>query len=100
MKIELAYALSAAGIIFGIYEGIKSLQRARNKDASEDAATLTTVIVKLESISQGVSEIKSDLCSVKSDIRESRERIIKTEESLKQAHKRIDMLEAQLWSEE
>lgn len=103
MMIELALVFSAISLAFGLYEGLESIRRGRKKEVSSDTASLTTVIVKLESIGQGVSEIKSDLNNVKSDIQEVRERIIKVEESAKQAHRRIDSVEKRIehdWCEE
>ena len=96
MMVELAVVFSAISLVFGLYEGIESLRRGRKKDVSSDTASLTTVIVKLESIGQGVSEIKSDLNNVKGDIREMRELIIKVEESAKQSHRRIDSVEKRI----
>ena len=48
--------------------------RRNNKcDDKYDATQLTTVIVKLENIGDGVTEIKSDLKNIKDDIKEFRE---------------------------
>ena len=54
---------------------------------------MTTVIVKLESIGTGVSEIKSDMRNIKEDIVDLRERMIIVEQSVKSAHHRIDSIE-------
>ena len=93
MTIEITLLISIISISFAIYFGIKSSKRNEIKDTKSDTAQLTTVIVKLENIGIGVTEIKSELFNVKNDIKEDRERIIRIEESVKQAHKRIDKLE-------
>lgn len=93
MTIEVALLISGVSLAFGIYQGITNMRRNSKKDDQHDAAQLTTVIVKLENIGIGITEIKSEMTNVKNDIRESRERLIKVEESAKQAHKRIDTLE-------
>mgnify|MGYP000023241636 FL=1 len=93
MTIELALVISGISLAFSIWQGISSMRRNNKKDDREDATQLTTVIVKLESISSGVLEIKSKINSVENDIKESREKIIRLEESVKQAHKRIDLIE-------
>lgn len=54
---------------------------------------MTTVIVKLEAIGTGVSEIKSDIRNIKSDVQELRDRVIIVEQSVKSAHKRLDSFE-------
>jgi predicted RNase H-like nuclease (RuvC/YqgF family) len=93
MTIEVALVIAGISLAFGIYQGVTNLKRNEKSDAKEDASQLTTVIVKLESIGNGIAEIKAEMNSVKCDIKEDRERIIKVEESTKQAHKRLDSLE-------
>lgn len=93
MTIEVALVISGLSLAFGIWQGISSMRRNNRKDDREDATQLTTVIVKLENISNGVNEIKNEINNVKNDIKESREKIIRLEEAVKQAHKRIDQIE-------
>ena len=93
MTIEVALLISGVSLAFGIYQGITNMRRNSKKDDQYDAAQLTTVIVKLENIGIGITEIKSEMSNLKNDIKESRERLIKVEESAKQAHKRLDTLE-------
>lgn len=92
MTIELAYVISGLSLAFAIYTGIASMKRNQKVDDKKDASELTTVIVKLENISNGITEIKSELNNVKSDRKEDREQIIRLEESLKSAWKRIEEL--------
>jgi len=93
MTIEVALLISGVSLAFGIYQGITNMRRNSKKDDQHDAAQLTTVIVKLENIGIGITEIKSEMSNLKNDIKDSRERLIKVEESAKQAHKRLDTLE-------
>ena len=93
LTIEVALLISSVSLAFGIYQGITNMRRNSKKDNQNEAAQLTTVIVKLENISSGITEIKSEISNVKNDIKESREKIIRLEESVKQAHKRIDQIE-------
>lgn len=90
MTIEVAIVISGLSLAFGIYTGISNLKRNQKADTKQDTAELTTVIVKLENIGNGITEIKSEMTNVKNDIKEDRERLIRVEESAKQAHKRID----------
>jgi len=90
MTIEVALLISGVSVAFGIFAGISNLRRNQKLDDKRDATEMTTVIVKLENISNGITEIKSEINNVKKDIKEDRERIIRVEESVKQAHKRID----------
>ena len=93
LTIEVALLISGVSVAFGIFAGISNLRRNQKLDDKKDATEMTTVIVKLENISNGITEIKSEINNVKNDIKEDRERIIRVEESAKQAHKRIDTLE-------
>lgn len=93
MTVELGTVIAVMGTVFGILFGYASYQRAGKHETKTDASELTTVIVKLESIGTGITEIKSEMTNVKNDIKENRERIIKVEESAKQAHKRLDTIE-------
>ena len=93
MTIEVALLISGVSLAFGVYSGISNLKRNQKQDDKNEASQLTTVIVKLENIGTGISEIKNEISNVKNEGKESRERIIKVEESAKQAHKRLDMCE-------
>jgi len=93
MTIEVALLISGVSVAFGIFAGISNLRRNQKLDDKQDATEMTTVIVKLENIGNGIAEIKSEINNVKNDIKEDRERIIRVEESAKQAHKRLDALE-------
>jgi predicted negative regulator of RcsB-dependent stress response len=93
MTIELALLISGVSLAFGIYQGVSNLKRNEKNDAKSEATQLTTVIIKLESIGVGITEIKSEMSNMKDDNKENRERIIKVEEVAKQAHKRLDSCE-------
>jgi len=90
MEIEIALLISGVTMAFGIYSGMSSIKRHARKDNRKESAEMAMVIVKLEGISAGIAEIKTDLNSVKDDIKELRERVIVAEQSLKLAHTRID----------
>ena len=89
-EIELALIISALSLVFGVYSGMTAIRRNNKKDNTREASEMTMVIVKLEDISSGISEIKTDLSNVKGDIKEITERLIVAEQSIKQAHKRLD----------
>lgn len=93
MTIEAALLISGVSLAFGIFSGISNLKRNQKADTKQDAAELTTVIVKLENIGNGITEIKSEMTNVKIEMKEDRERLVRVEESAKQAHKRLDALE-------
>ena len=96
MTIEIALVISAVSLAFGIYSGVSNLRIARRKETQSDATTLTTVIVKLENINNVCAEIKSDISSLKADIKDVSERLVIVEQSAKSAHKRIDEMKGNI----
>ena len=92
MTIEVTILLSAISVSIALYFGIKNNRRSQKKDDKEEASQDAIVITKLESIEKGVDDIKEELKGVKADVKDDHDRIIRLEESSKQAHKRIDSL--------
>ena len=84
----LPIIISAAALCFAAYQYV----RASHRDAD---AQMTTIIVKLEGIAEGIVEIKSDIKNVKEDVQALRERMAKVEASAASAHKRIDTVVGQ-----
>ena len=92
MPIEMALLLSGISVAFSLYYGMLNIRRNLKHDDAKAATQLTTVMVKLENISNGIAEIKTDMHNIHREAKESRERLIKVEESAKQAHRRLDSL--------
>lgn len=90
MTIEVALLISGVSVAFAIYTGVSNMKRNSKKDAQADATQLTTVIVKLENINTICTEIKSDISTIKADVKDLSERLVIVEQSTKSAHKRID----------
>lgn len=90
MTIEVALVISALSLAFGIYQGVSNMKRNQRTDNVQEASQMTTVIVKLENIGDGITEIKTNMKNVEGEVRELRDRIIKVEDSVKHAHRRIE----------
>lgn len=88
MQIEYAILASVVSVAIAIF----SFMRTMKKDSSEDASRMTTVLVKLENIQQGINDLKADVSSIKNDIKELDHRLTIEEESLKSAWKQISLL--------
>ena len=100
MTVEVAVLIAGVSLAFAIYQGVSNLKRNKAADYKNEASQLTTVIVKLENIGIGVTEIKSEINNIKGETKDNRERLIKVEESAKQAHKRLDTIEKRRFGEE
>lgn len=92
MTIEVALIISIISVFFAIFFGALNLRRNQKADDRREQSDMTTVIVKLESIQTDTSEIKNDIKSLKADVRHNSEDIIRMDESLKSAWRRINEL--------
>lgn len=93
MTIEVALLISILAVTCSIVSTVLNIKRNNAADSKKEATEMTTVIVKLETISNGVSEIKSDIRNIKTDVQELRDRVIIVEQSVKSAHHRLDGME-------
>jgi len=84
----LAILSPLAALIFGYF----SFSNARKKNEKDEAAQMTTVLIKLETINENVKDIKNDLNGVKQDLSSLAERIAKAEASIAAAHHRLDTI--------
>ena len=89
MTIEVALLISGVSLAFGIYQGITNMKRNNRHDDRNDAAQLTTVIVKLENIGNDISEIKNDMRNVKDDMKDMNVRLVKMEQQVKVLNKTV-----------
>lgn len=84
--------MAYAPIIISLCSLILACYSFLSKNAKDSTAELTTVIVKLESISSGITDIKAEIAGLKSDQRDDHDRLIKVESSLKSAWKQINKI--------
>lgn len=90
MKIELSYLISACSLIVALIVAIVNIRDKNYRADRESTSQITTLIVKLESIADGVNEIKGDMRNLKSDVQELRERLVLVERDLKEAQNRLN----------
>lgn len=67
-----------------------------SRNNKENTTELTTVIVKLENIGAGITDIKSEIAGLKSDQKDDHDRLIKVEASVGTMWKRYDELKASI----
>ena len=95
MPIEYTIIISFISVVctvIGVSIGLGNLRRNSKLDDKHESAQLTRVEVQLEHIDKNVCSITHDMSDIKSEIKEQRERMVRVEESTKQAHKRLDEL--------
>lgn len=89
MNVNINILISVITICCTIY----GVSRNIKKDTEADAGQIAIIVTKLDTIQSVLNELKADISSTKSDIRELDRRLIAVESSTKQAHKRIDDLQ-------
>lgn len=82
------YAAVVVSIFSLLLAGYTFLSKANKENTTE----LTTVIVKLESISMGIADIKTEINTIKSDQKEDHDKLIQIEASIKSAWRQIDAI--------
>ena len=68
-------------------------RRGRRTDDKKETTEFTTIAVRLENISGGITELKSDIRYISTEQQSMRERVAGVEQSVKSAHHRIDRIE-------
>lgn len=77
----------------GLLIGFLTFNRNRDKDVKQDASESAVIRTKLDNINAGVESIRIDIKANEKRVSELSERVIRVEESSKQAHKRLDKYE-------
>lgn len=93
MSIDASTLLTIISVCAAVLFGLLAWRRGSKADDRSESAQMATVLQKLQSIADGIAEIKFDLRNVKTDIQEMRERLAKVESSAASAHHRLDGLE-------
>jgi peptidoglycan hydrolase CwlO-like protein len=86
-------SLMAICAILTFVVGLLTFSRNRDKDVKNDASESAVIKTKLDNISSGIDSIRIDIKANERRVSELSERVIRVEESSKQAHKRIDKFE-------
>ena len=79
-----------APILISICSLLLAVYTFLSRNNKENTTELTTVIVKLENIGNGISDIKSEIASMKNDQKEDHDSLIKVESSLSSLWKQFN----------
>jgi peptidoglycan hydrolase CwlO-like protein len=89
----LVPVLTVLCTVLSLIVGFLTFNRNRDKDVKSDASESAVIKTKLDTISSGIDSIRIDIKANEKRVSELSERLIRNEESVKSAHKRIDKLE-------
>jgi len=99
----IAIVSTVFAILFGFFTlffGIQNYRRNKTADTKASTAEMTTVLVKLENMNDtmknGFFEIKSEMSSIKNEVKDNFERLVKVEASERALHKRLDSIEGKV----
>lgn len=82
------FSVAIAGICL-----VLSWKKGNKAEDQKEASEITTVIVKLENISNDTKEIKNELRNVRNEVGDLRERVTIAEQAAKSLHHRVDAIE-------
>lgn len=83
MNVSIPIIISIGTLLFSIYVYLTS-------NSKNNTTELTTVIVKLENIGNGIADIKAEINNMKTEQKEDHDRLIKLESSVTTLWKRMD----------
>lgn len=93
LEISTAIIISVLSLGFSVFMGVKSNKRTDTKDIEERVKENTRINMKLDGITNNTAEIKAELSEMRKEINSHDTRLVKIEESVKSAHRRIDVVE-------
>ncbi|MFJ8243626.1 hypothetical protein [Peribacillus asahii] len=91
MEYQIGIGVLCTILGFGI--SFLTFNRNRDKDVRNDASESAVIRTKLDNINQGVESIRIDIKANEKQVAASNERVVRVEESSKQAHRRLDSIE-------
>jgi len=91
--IDISTLLSVLSVAIAGIVLLLNWKKGNKAENQKEATEITTVIVKLENISNDTKEIKNELRNVRNEVGELRERVIVAEQAAKSLHRRVDALE-------
>lgn len=90
MTVELGVLIGIVCTVLGTAFGYFNWQRANRKEIQLSATDSGEMRSDIKYIKQGIEDIKVDMRVRDKEMGELTERVVRVEESAKQAHKRID----------
>ena len=89
MTVEIGIVLAILSLIVAV----QGYQLNKNKSIKDDNKESAQVSAQLQYISKGVDDIRIDIKTNEKQMQVLGERVTRVEESSKQAHKRLDLME-------
>lgn len=92
----IGLCISLMSVLVAFTFNFKSAKKTDTREIEERVKENTRINMKLDNIGSDIKGIKEDINSMRNEMKTHNDRIIKVEESTKQAHHRLDTLEKRL----
>lgn len=96
----IGLCISLTSVLVAFCFNLKNSKKTDTREIEERVKENTRINMKLDSIGSDLKDIKTDIMSMRDEMKTHNDRIIKVEESAKQAHHRLDTIECRLNSME
>lgn len=96
MDTQTVALISIICTVLGAVIGVLTYNRNRDKDVKNNAKNEAEMKVTLAHISKGVDDIKVDMRATKEQMHSFARDLVRVEESVKSAHKRLNKLEGKV----
>lgn len=88
-SIFITITISIIALIISAISVFAGMKRTNKKDNQEDAARMTTVIVKLENIGDDIKDVKTDVRELRGDMLNHTERLAAIEQKVRALDKAV-----------
>ena len=89
----LTAIVGGLGTLIGIMLNLNRYSKDRDKEVRSSASEQAVINTKLDGISNGVDSVRVDLKMLEKDYSKMNEQVVRNQEAITIAHKRIDKLE-------
>lgn len=92
----IGLCISLMSVLVAFTFNFKNAKKTDTREIEERVKENTRINMKLDNIGSDIKGIKEDINSMRNEMKTHNDRIIKVEESTKQAHHRLDSIEKRL----
>lgn len=89
MTIEISLLITLVSVGFAVFFGLRNLKRNEKTDVKEEATSMAILVVKLENIENGITDIKSEINSIKDGVQKDHDKLITVIELVDNVNSRV-----------
>lgn len=89
MTIEISLLITFISVGFAVFFGLRNLKRNEKTDVKEEATSMAILVVKLENIETGITDIKGEIKSIKDGVQKDHDKLITVIELVDNVNSRV-----------